>query len=376
MVELHPLARTLDDLDAHPELRVVGPYFPAHRPQRLRIHGSYAEPDAPIEHNVAYGWTHSFAEILNALIGAGLRLEYLHEFPCSVVPFSRSMKRARRRLVLPARRPPRRALPVLAQGEPRRRRRRAAAMNGAPGPSREQRAAQPGASGARPAAQPDPSPDQRAANRELWDELTAIHERSAFYDVEGFLAGALSLTARSSSTSSGERARQAPAAPAVPLRPRHAVVGAPRRDRHRRRLLGQGDRAGAPPGGAEPACRRPSSSPTSTSCRESSTSASTSSSPRGARSAGCPTSQRWARLDSRPPLPRRRLLHAEFHPFLFALADECEQPLLRARLLFSRRGGRTPGQTTVAAATPTPRRPWRRRSSTSGTTRSARSSRP
>jgi SAM-dependent methyltransferase len=33
-----------------------------------------------------------------------------------------------------------------------------------------------------------------AANRLLWDELTAIHERSAFYDVEGFLAGASSLT--------------------------------------------------------------------------------------------------------------------------------------------------------------------------------------
>jgi SAM-dependent methyltransferase len=94
MVELHPLARTLDDLDAHPELRVVGPYFPARRPRRLRIHGSYAAPDAHVKNDLAYGWTHSFAEILNALIGAGLRLEYLHEFPCSVVPFSRSMERA------------------------------------------------------------------------------------------------------------------------------------------------------------------------------------------------------------------------------------------------------------------------------------------
>jgi SAM-dependent methyltransferase len=93
MVELHPLARALDDLDEHPELRLAGPYFPARKPRRLRIRGSYAEPDAPVE-RVAYGWTHSFAEILNALIGAGLRLEYLHEFPCSVVPFSRSMKRA------------------------------------------------------------------------------------------------------------------------------------------------------------------------------------------------------------------------------------------------------------------------------------------
>ena len=38
------------------------------------------------------------------------------------------------------------------------------------------------------------SDGQLAANKLLWDELTAIHERSAFYDVEGFLAGASSLT--------------------------------------------------------------------------------------------------------------------------------------------------------------------------------------
>jgi SAM-dependent methyltransferase len=36
--------------------------------------------------------------------------------------------------------------------------------------------------------------EQLAANKALWDELTALHERSAFYDVEGFLAGASSLT--------------------------------------------------------------------------------------------------------------------------------------------------------------------------------------
>ena len=36
---------------------------------------------------------------------------------------------------------------------------------------------------------------QMAANRRLWDELTAIHEQSAFYDVDGFLAGRSSLGA-------------------------------------------------------------------------------------------------------------------------------------------------------------------------------------
>jgi len=37
--------------------------------------------------------------------------------------------------------------------------------------------------------------ERLAANQALWDELTTIHERSAFYDVEGFLAGASSLEA-------------------------------------------------------------------------------------------------------------------------------------------------------------------------------------
>jgi len=93
MVEIHPFAQMLDDLDAHPELRFAGPYFPSGRPQRFDIRGSYADPDAPVK-AVAYSWTHNFAEIIDALLGVGLRLDYLHEFPCSVAPFSRSMKRA------------------------------------------------------------------------------------------------------------------------------------------------------------------------------------------------------------------------------------------------------------------------------------------
>ena len=92
MVEIHPFAQMLDDIDRHPELRFAGPYFPTGRPQRFDIRGSYADPDAPVR-GVAYSWTHDFAEIVNALLGVGLELQYLHEFPCSVAPFSRSMKR-------------------------------------------------------------------------------------------------------------------------------------------------------------------------------------------------------------------------------------------------------------------------------------------
>jgi SAM-dependent methyltransferase len=41
---------------------------------------------------------------------------------------------------------------------------------------------------------PDPiPPDARAANLTLWNHWTKVHEKSAFYDVEGFKAGASSL---------------------------------------------------------------------------------------------------------------------------------------------------------------------------------------
>lgn len=44
--------------------------------------GTYANRDADIAYK-EYGWNHSFAEIFSALIGAGLQIEFLHEFPFS-----------------------------------------------------------------------------------------------------------------------------------------------------------------------------------------------------------------------------------------------------------------------------------------------------
>ena len=43
--------------------------------------GSYADAGADTTGLVSYGWAHSFAEIIGALTGAGLRVEHLHEFP-------------------------------------------------------------------------------------------------------------------------------------------------------------------------------------------------------------------------------------------------------------------------------------------------------
>ncbi len=44
--------------------------------------GSYTDREAPIR-TKEYSWNHSFSEIFTVLIGAGLRIEFLHEFPFS-----------------------------------------------------------------------------------------------------------------------------------------------------------------------------------------------------------------------------------------------------------------------------------------------------
>ena len=66
LAEVHPFAQMLEETADH-DVRVDYPYLSG-QGQPL--------PSSP-------GCPHSFAEILNALIGAGLRIEYLHEFPFS-----------------------------------------------------------------------------------------------------------------------------------------------------------------------------------------------------------------------------------------------------------------------------------------------------
>ena len=57
------------------------PYF--HTPEPIKSHstGSYAEPNAPGFSHAEYNWPHSLADVVNAVIRAGLRVEFLHEFP-------------------------------------------------------------------------------------------------------------------------------------------------------------------------------------------------------------------------------------------------------------------------------------------------------
>jgi SAM-dependent methyltransferase len=88
MAEIHPFGCALNEVPGEHDVRVKYRLLPAPgEPDVDPVEGSYADRDADTAGLVAYGWQHSLAEVSGALIGAGLRLEHLHEFPTSPAPF-------------------------------------------------------------------------------------------------------------------------------------------------------------------------------------------------------------------------------------------------------------------------------------------------
>jgi SAM-dependent methyltransferase len=82
MIEQHPLLNVLDD-----DLQLAHSYFHDGDPMECEVQGSYADRTAVVQQRVSYQWTHSLSDVISALIGAGLRLEFLHEFP--YLPYAR-----------------------------------------------------------------------------------------------------------------------------------------------------------------------------------------------------------------------------------------------------------------------------------------------
>jgi SAM-dependent methyltransferase len=81
IVEDHPFMRIFD-ADHPTELKVIAPYFFSEEPEKRESAGSYA-PEGKGEAKATnfYLWNHSLGDVCNALIGAGLHIEFLHEFP-------------------------------------------------------------------------------------------------------------------------------------------------------------------------------------------------------------------------------------------------------------------------------------------------------
>jgi SAM-dependent methyltransferase len=89
IVEIHPFANVFAEDSDPAELKVGYPYFHAPTPLKWETPGTYADRDAVVKHGVSYDWVHSLGDVLNALIAAGLQIEFLHEFPfcvCGMLP--------------------------------------------------------------------------------------------------------------------------------------------------------------------------------------------------------------------------------------------------------------------------------------------------
>lgn len=84
LIDGHPLTFALDDEQPPAETRTVrllASYFHDDEPYRGDAPGSYVDLDAKLEHTTTYEWNHPVSEVVNTTIDAGLRLEFLHEFP-------------------------------------------------------------------------------------------------------------------------------------------------------------------------------------------------------------------------------------------------------------------------------------------------------
>jgi len=79
IVEDHPFFRVFRASPSG-EFRAERSYFYSEEPQRVESVGSYAT-DNQGEAGVLFIWDHSLGEIVNSLVDAGLRIEFLHEFP-------------------------------------------------------------------------------------------------------------------------------------------------------------------------------------------------------------------------------------------------------------------------------------------------------
>ncbi len=81
IIEEHPIANIFENAADAKDLRLTYPYFHSPEPVESVTQGSYADREAHVSQPVSYQWHHHLAEILTAIISAGLRIEFLHEFP-------------------------------------------------------------------------------------------------------------------------------------------------------------------------------------------------------------------------------------------------------------------------------------------------------
>ena len=83
IAEFHPFAMVFNETAAQPEL--FYPYFDE-GPISSEVHGSYADPTAETQTRVSYEWSYPLGDVVSQLIAAGLRIQFLHEWPFACYP--------------------------------------------------------------------------------------------------------------------------------------------------------------------------------------------------------------------------------------------------------------------------------------------------
>ncbi len=79
IAEFHPFSQIFYNEPDATELKVSYPYFHQAEPLVFEAASSYADASVPVV-SASHEWAHGMGDILNSLIDAGLRIEYLHEF--------------------------------------------------------------------------------------------------------------------------------------------------------------------------------------------------------------------------------------------------------------------------------------------------------
>ncbi|SNQ48730.1 Methyltransferase family protein [Frankia canadensis] len=97
LAEFHPFAGILDETDGR---CVTEDYF-AGGPRRWESTGSYADARAVTTANITVQRDHTLGEIVSAVAGAGLRVEFLHEHPVTLFARTAALRRGPDRLFRP-----------------------------------------------------------------------------------------------------------------------------------------------------------------------------------------------------------------------------------------------------------------------------------
>ena len=87
IIEEHPILHIFDNSKDVMDFKVAYSYFQGSDPTRWEPDGDYANKEALLV-NPSYEWTYKFSDVINSLTEAGLKIEFVHEFPVDAYPWS------------------------------------------------------------------------------------------------------------------------------------------------------------------------------------------------------------------------------------------------------------------------------------------------